>query len=220
MIARQSLDSFVQRGSVQSYTDHFYQCMNFITDMGMTDQIHRYTSGLKQEIKSKVIEAKVTTIHDAVNEAHSAESYLGLSRGSSSGSFKGGRFPQRAWSAAGSSSSTSSAMDINTMGSFEAFEEEPQSHRNDSASYRERQLQSQLDALMSQQKMDSSINAMFERHKSSGRHPSSSASSSFARVADVSKEDFNRCRAENRCLQCHEVGHVANGCKKPRSLKW
>lgn len=43
MIARQSLDSFVQRGSVQMYTDHFYQCINFITGMGRTDQIHRYT---------------------------------------------------------------------------------------------------------------------------------------------------------------------------------
>lgn len=217
MIARQSLDTFVQRGSVQMYTDHFYQCMNFITDMGMTDQIHRYTSGLKQEIKSKVIEAKVTSIHDAVNEAHSAESYLGLSRGNASGAFKGGRFPQRSWSATGASSSSSTAMDINTIGGTEVHEDD--GARNDSSTARERQLQAQVDALTAQHKFESSIHAMFERNKSSsGRHQSSA--SSGTRVADVSKEDFNRCRAENRCLQCHEVGHVANGCKKPRSLKW
>lgn len=216
MIARQSLDSFVQRGSVQMYTDHFYQCMNFITDMGMTDQIHRYTSGLKQEIKAKVIEAKVTTIHDAVNEAHSAESYLGLSRGTVASSFKGGRFPQRAWNATGASASSSSAMDINLIGGSDVGDEDGAPSSNPSTA-RERQLQAQIDALTSQQKFASSIHAMFERNKTSGRHQPSASSS---RVADVSKEDFNRCRAENRCLQCHEVGHVANGCTKPRSLKW
>lgn len=222
MIARQSLDTFVQRGSVQNYTDHFYQCMNFITDMGMTDQIHRYTSGLRQEIKSKVIEAKVTSIHDAVNEAHSAESYLGMSRGTSSGSFKGSRFPQRAWNSAGASTGTSSAMDINMIGSSQAGEE-------DTSTARERHLQQQIDALMSQQQLQSSINAMFERTKSpssfgGGRGGYNSGGSGSGaggpRVSDVTKEEFARCRAEHRCLQCHEVGHVANGCKKPRNLKW
>ena len=216
MIARQSLDTFVQRGSVQNYTDHFYQCMNFITDMGMTDQIHRYTSGLKQEIKSKVIEAKVSSIHDAVNEAHSAESYLGLSRGGASGAFKGGKFPQRSWNSAGASaSSSSSAMDINLIGSS------TDGYEDDTSSARERHLQQQIDALMSQQQLQSSINAMFERTKSaSGGGKGHSGGGSGVRVSDVTKEEFARCRAENRCLQCHEVGHVANGCKKPRSLKW
>jgi hypothetical protein len=46
------------------------------------------------------------------------------------------------------------------------------------------------------------------------------ASSPGGKVANVSKADFERCRKENRCLNCKEVGHVARVCTNAFRLKF
>ena len=222
MIARQSLDTFVQKGTVQNYTDHFYRCMVYVKDMGMSDQVHQYTRGLKREIKQKVIESKVTTLHEAVIEAHSAESYLGLAHAGVANSFSGSRYTQRS-SYGPSSHSSSAPMDVNFLGAIDGESTDEAAHVEDSGADTLRRMKQQIAALESQVRMQSSIANMF-----SGQNSSSSASggrapkdgSSAQRVSNVSPEDFARCRAENRCLKCHGVGHIARECKGSRSLKW
>jgi hypothetical protein len=40
-------------------------------------------------------------------------------------------------------------------------------------------------------------------------------------VPGVSREEFERCRREGRCLRCKQTGHVAKDCHKPvQRLNW
>jgi hypothetical protein len=230
-VARQSLDGYVQKGSVANYVEHFYKCLTYITDMSDSDQVHQFCRGLKKEIKHEVVREEPKTIHDAVNIAVKAESYLGMS---SQYSFisSGSRFPSRFGSSSSSgaaASSSSSAMDVNSVDAlideFDGMGPRQETSRETSSSAREHQLMAQIASMHAQQKMSSSLLAMFgDRNKSAGYERRgdhrSSISSSTPRVPGVSKEDYARCRAENRCLKCREVGHVARECKKPQRSNW
>ena len=108
-------------------------------------------------------------------------------------------------------------MDINNIeldqNPFELVEEHADHHRGESI--RLQQLTAQVNELKSQQKMQQSLLAMFGNRGSNG-----ATSSGAALVPDVSKPDYVKCRAENRCLNCRAVGHIARDCTKPRSFKW
>ncbi len=108
-------------------------------------------------------------------------------------------------------------MDINNIeldqNPFELVEEHADHHRGESN--RLQKLTAQVNELKSQQKIQQSLLAMFGNRGSNG-----ATSSGAALVPDVSKQDYARCRAENRCLNCRGLDHIARDCTKPRSFKW
>lgn len=217
-IARESLDRSQQTGSVASYTEHFYRCMTYIKDMSDAHQIHQYRRGLKKEIKQEVIREQPSTIAEAVNIAHRAESFLNLGTSRPFTTSNGRSFvPRYAAASSNGSSGSSVMMDINNIefdqSASELVEDHADHHRGESI--RLQQLTAQVNELKSQQKMQQSLLAMFGNRGSNG-----ATSSGAALVPDVSKPDYAKCRAENRCLNCHTVGHIARDCTKPRSFKW
>ena len=70
--------------------------------------------------------------------------------------------------------------------------------------------------LQAKQRVQDSVNAMF-KSSSSNR---GGGGGSGSRVPNVSKEDYERCRREGRCLNCKQKDHVARDCKNSHSLKW
>lgn len=225
MAARTNLDRGVQSGSVSSYNSFFYSNLNYISDMSAADQVHQYTRGLKDVIKMEVVKSQSTTLTDAVNAAVAAEAYLaviGKSPPFAHGQRAGGA-PRSRWG--GSGASSSSAMDVsnlNVIGSVVDADEDDGPSAAAPISAREQQLESQLKGMQKQQKMLMALNAMFGKPRQSNTKGASTSSTSSnrgksdSRVPDVTQEDFDRCRRENRCLKCKEVGHVAFGCQKPQ----
>ena len=66
------------------------------------------------------------------------------------------------------------------------------------------------------EKEHSSLFAIFGKmQKQSSNSSGNRGGKNDQRVPNVSKEDFARCRQENRCLKCKEIGHVAKECSKP-----
>ena len=219
-IARQSLDVYKQLSSVQSYSEHFYRCMSYITDMGDADQVHQFTRGLKDRIRQEVIREQPVTVNNAVNIAVKAESFLGLTLAHSFGSQ--GRFQPRQQSSASSSradGSTSTAMDVNSVEFGQDFVESAEPAGTEPSS-RERALMAQIADLHAHQKVQSSLFAMFGNRERSSGNRATSGKSSDVRVANVSKEDYARCRAEGRCLRCRQTGHVARECTNPQKSNW
>jgi hypothetical protein len=224
-IARQSLDGYKQLTSVQSYAEHFYRCMSYITDMGDADQVHQFSRGLKDRIRQEVIREQPSTVNDAVNIAVKAESYLGLTLTHSFGNH--GRFQSRQHSGASSSSgrsdgSTSAAMDINSVdiGQEDSSESSFGTSASTEPTSRERVLMAQIADLHAHQKVQSSLFAMFGNRERSFGNRAAGGKSSDSRVANVSKEDYARCRAEGRCLRCRQTGHVARECTNPQKINW
>jgi len=225
-IARESLDRSQQKGSVASYTEHFYRCMTYIKDMSDADQVHQYSRGLKKEIRQEVIREQPVTIIEAVNIAHKAESFLNVGVPHSFTTSNGRSFTPRYPSGSSSGSAgRSSAMDesVNNLEfDMSALVDRDQSEfhgpRSDVTPH-EQQLMAQIAELKSQQQ---SLFAMFGNQggNSSSSGGRSNGNGGATHVPGVSKEDYARCRAENRCINCRVVGHVARECTKPKSLKW
>lgn len=218
MAARSALDRGSQSASVSSYNTFFYSNLNFIPDMSLADQIHRYTSGLKENIRMEVLKENPPTLTEAVNYAVKVEAYLTLN-GKSSSSYphrSSGRYNYHSNGAAAASSS-SSAMDVSNI-NFIA-ESDDDFERVDRPSAREQQLEAQVKEMQQQHKFYSSLNAMFSSSSQPRQHGGSSSNHrdrnrNDNRVPNITKEMFTRCRTENRCLRCKEVGHVAYGCEK------
>jgi len=225
--ARTNLDRGSQTGSVASYNSFFQTNMSYIGDMGIADQIHQYTRGLKDAIRLEVIKLKVTTLAGAINAAVAAEAYLPSSGRTHSTFAPRTHRNYHPYGGAASSSSSSSAMDLSNINSVHGGDSEdghgPSEFHHPGPSPRERALEAQLKELQMQQKVQSSVNAMFGKPRQHDDASSSSRSSSRFprnenRVPNISKEDVARCRLENRCLRCKEVGHIAAECtKQPRS---
>jgi hypothetical protein len=166
-----------------------------------------------------VIREQPSTIAEAVNIAHKAESFLNIGTSHSFTTSNGRSFVPRYSAASSSGSSGSSAMmDINNIELDQSASEFAEDHAgadHRGESIRLQQLTTQVNELKSQQKVQQLLLAMFGNHGSKG-----ATSSGTALVPDVSKQDYAKCQAENRCLNCRTVGHIARECTKPRSFKW
>lgn len=230
MAARSKLDRMVQTGNVQSYAQYFYSNMTYITDMSSADQVHQFTRGLKPAIKFEVVKLKVRTLTDAVQAAIAAEAYMPNGSGAASSSSLS--FQYRPHRGGGASSSMSAPMDVNSIAEYDHSSEYDNEYSDQlPSSSRESQLGALVSQLQAQLQVQQQVNAMFggkdRNHKSGnnkGGASSSSTSSSFGtRVANVSREDYDRCRRERVCLNCKEPGHIAGGstpCAKPYRLNW
>lgn len=209
-IARRSLDSFTQKGSVQAYTDHFHKCMAYIKDRSDADQVHGYINGLKDSIRNEVRRRVPApqTAHEAINYATHAEAFLGhavapsFATGASSG-----RFQRNGYNNSNSSASSSSgavAMDVNAVDGQDAFD--GQDDTDDSASSASPSQFAQLQ--QANAKFQQQILAMFTKNGVGSKNTNAKGD----RVPGVSKVDYDRCRAEGRCIKCKQVGHVAREC--------
>lgn len=223
MAARSSLDRITQSGSVQSYTQYFYTCMTYISDMSQADQVHQYTRGLKSVIRSDVHKQKCKSLSEAVNAAVAAEAYLpnGAGQASSSHTYRPSMRPSpNMVGGAGSSA----PMDINSVTAGTSCDRGGNSvtagseveFATDAGSSREDSLLAMIQSLQAQMQVQQQVNALFGRTGQGA----ASGSSSTNRVPGVTKEDYARCRAEGLCLNCKEKGHNAASCTKPRRLKW
>ena len=220
--ARQSLDAYQQLGSIQNYIDHFYSCMTFIGDMSVSDQLHNFIKGLKKDIKREVIRADPQTIGEAVACASKAELYnaLGSQQSQSTGRNGGNnRYPSKPYSSASSNSfNGSTAMDVNLTEQDD--EDVDDAASTPPTSRRELAMLAKIAELSTQAKVQSSLLALFGQNKSSSKPSFAGKSSGDARVPNISKADYARCRAEGRCLKCRKAGHVARDCTNPQSTNW
>lgn len=129
-----------------------------------------------------------------------AEMYLGRSNSKLNGSPYGRSFfkPRSGGQGAAVGGGSSAPMELSNIN---------QAAAESSSSDAQPPTQEQLLALWAEvQGKDHSLNAVFSR--------------GGAKVPGISKEDYERCRRENRCLRCKQPGHVARDCNKPVSLKW
>ena len=216
-IARQRFDTFVQASSVQLYTDHFLQCMLYIQDMSESDQIHQYTRGLKNTIKLEVTRHSPSTVHEAINCAAKAESYLGL-RGPTA-LVNASRYSRFGHQSSASSNTGHAAMDINNVDMFSTYDESNTGVDGESTSESSGASAAAPPAwaahIHEQAKMNQKILALFGDNKKFTSQKSSSSSKS--KVPGVSKADFSRCWAEGLCINCKKPGHVARDCKNAKA---
>jgi len=238
-LALANLDRLKQTGSVQSYTDYFYKQIGYVKEMSPLIQVHTYARGLKDAVKIEVIRRKPTTIEEAVICASQAEAFLNvsMSRGGKQ-QFSSGwanRGSSNQGSSGSSGSSSSSAMDVSnvnmgasggssglaysdSVGSKFSHDDDdeysipppPRFHPDDeTTNYLLAQVESLKQQLASSKKTKSQLNAMFGASSSKG-----------GKVPGLSYEDYQRCVAEKRCLNCKQVGHVKSQCTNKLSLKF
>jgi hypothetical protein len=217
-LARSALDSLRQTGGLHAYVEIFQSKMMLIPDMAIADQLHAFTRGLKDTIRTEVLKARPKSVSEAINKATQAEAYLGYH--AKSGGF--GRFQNHYGRSGGyhgagaGASGGATAMEVSNinMEQLDGWE---------SSAEAEPQLLAKIRELEQvQQQQQQFIASMFQRGGGNkGNSGGSSSSSRGPLVPNVSKADFERCRRENRCLNCKERGsHIARDCKKPFSTNW
>lgn len=214
-IARDQLDRSSQTGSVQAYVAHFLNVMAYLTDMSAADQVHQFCRGLKQAIRVEVMKSKPKTLSDAINTASGFEVYTRqfgapASNNSSNNLSSYRPYQQRS---SGAAASSSSAMDLNNIES-----EAESSAYTDTASSRESHL---LAVIQQQQeshaRMEHQLNALLARSQDRRANSSSKPGN---KIPGITREVYQRCRAEGVCLKCKEKGHNASECTKPLRLNW
>ena len=233
-VARTALDSMRQTGSVQAYADYYHRQMSYIKDMSLADQLHAFTRGLKEAIKIEVLKSKPKSVHDAINTAHLVESTHGPRsasvRSSASCGF-GFRSASGSSSAGGAGAGAMELGNVNFDGALDGMaEEEAETSGADvqamllariaqleSTTTRQQQALAAIGAGGGAPRKGAGSTSTAGQH---GVAAAAAASSTKQKVPGVSKEDFDRCRRENRCLKCKEVGHVARDCTGRLRLNW
>jgi len=227
--ARAALDRCVQgKRSVQSYTDAFHRLLAWLPEMDEGDQKHRYISNLNDGLRIEVLKSKPKNLTEATHAAVSAEAYGADSRGRGgntkfTGDYNARNFnfgpPRSNGNGGGAPMELSNvnqvAEDFESLAvGSDTGDAEPSSGSN--ANQREKYLLNMIKELQAKQRVQDSVNAMF-KSSSSNR---GGGGGSGSRVPNVSKEDYERCRREGRCLNCKQKDHVARDCKNSHSLKW
>jgi hypothetical protein len=212
---RANLDAATQSGTVQAYAAHFLSVMTYIPDMNPADQIYRFSTGLKPSIRLEVMKMKPKTLSEAIELAVGIDVYTRtFSQPASSSSSSSSYRPHQQRSSYAASSSAS-PMDLNNL--------ESQSESSlylDSSSSRESHLLAVIQQQQSNQaQMQQQLNALMARGQD--RRPNQSAQSgNNNKIPGITREIYQRCRAEGVCLQCKEKGHNASACTKPLRLNW
>jgi len=231
-LALANLDRLKQTGTVQSYTDYFYKQIGYVKEMTPTIQVHTYARGLKDLIKIEVIRRKPTTIEEAVICASQAEAFLSvnMARGGKQ-QYGGNNWVSRGVSNSGSTSSnsSSSAMDVSNvnMSSGNYVDATSSNNDNDDSVIKAPRFHSedepntnlllaQIESLQLQlanlnKKTKSQLNAVYGNNSSSTNN---------SKIPGLSYEDYQRCIAEKRCLNCKQVGHNKSQCRNKLNLKF
>lgn len=209
-VARQKIAMLKQRGTVSQLCNALLQLLAHVPTMHEDDRIFHFKQALSAPIAAKVAELKPGTLEEAMQVAVQAELYVG--RPGATYAMSGGFYrPSHSGpgGARNAASSSAAPMELSNI------DQPPQEETEDAA---EVPTQEELLALwkeVASRSKESTLNALFARGRSGARK-----SGSGAKVPDVTKEAYERCRAENRCLKCKEVGHIARDCKKPFRLNF
>jgi len=225
--ARAALDHCVQgKRSVQSYTDAFHRLLAWLPEMDEGDQKHRYISNLNDTLRIEVLKSKPKNLVEATHAAVSAEAYGADSRRGANAKF-GSNFNSRNLnygpprSNGGGGGVPMELSNVNQLEDFDLFHSDHGStgdvdtSSNTNSNQREKYLVNMIKELQAKQRVQDSVNAMFQ--PASSNHGKGGGGN---RVPNVSKEDYDRCRREGRCLNCKQKDHVARDCKNSHSLKW
>jgi hypothetical protein len=213
---RANLDAATQSSTVQAYAAHFLSIMTYIPDMNPADQIYRFSTGLKPSIRLEVMKMKPKTLSEAIELAVGVDVYTRtFSQPASSSSSSSSYRPHQQRSSYAASSSSASPMDLNNL--------ESQSESSlylDSSPSRESHLLAVVQQQQSNQaQMQQQLNALIARGQDRRPNPSAQSGNN-TKIPGITREIYQRCRAEGLCLQCKEKGHNASACTKPLRLNW
>lgn len=192
--ARQRLDKLTQTGSVSAYNSIFLKIVTEIPDMDGGSRLHHYTKGLKQTAQFEVVRQGSKTVHQAMGVAVTTEAY-------STSTNQGANRYQRG----GGGAAPSTAMDLSNINGDVVLEDVPETAITGASISAMEQKMEQLLAMFN------SNNKAKKDHKTT-RSASSSSSSGGTRVANVSREDYQKCRDHSACLKCKKDDHVAKDC--------
>lgn len=226
--ARAALDVCVLgKRPVQSYIDSFRRLVQFLPDMSDADQRHRFTTNLSDALKLEVLKAKPKTLEEAIHAAVAAEAY-GPQRSRVGYVPMGQYYSAPRYGGTPSNASGSTAMELNNihfgddeddaddaLGDLSPTALPPSDAvQRDAGGPREKHLLNVVKSLKAQNKIQASLLSILNTRGGPGRAGSRPAAAG-ARVPNVSKADYERCRKEGRCLNCKQKDHVARECPNP-----
>ena len=196
--ARVRIAALKQRGTVSKLCSEMQQLLVYVPTMHLDDRLFFFKQALDAPIAAKVAEQHPESLEEAMEAAVQAEMYLGRSNSNGSQYSRSFFKPRLGGQGAAAGGGSSAPMELSNIN---------QAAGESSSSDAQPPTQEQLLALWAEaQGKDHALNAVFSR--------------GGAKVPGISKEDYERCRRENRCLRCKQPGHVARDCNKPVSLKW
>lgn len=218
-VARDQLDSFKQRGSVNNYSDIFRTLVNRIDGMNAPaleeTVVHAFIRGLHPTVKMEVHRENPLTLEKAMSSAQRAEqrlaqnfrnrtSFFPSSASSSSSSFAGARSSatESAIGNYGSAPMELSAIDAG-IGNESELLMMYAAQDNPPVAFIDNAVQSQLHQL---QQSFANLNNRFQQRNGSAR--------TKQRVPGLSKEDQQKLFAAGKCFKCREEGHIARNCSK------
>lgn len=202
LLARSKLGALRQgRNTVTAFTNAFQTILGPIDDMGDSDQVHFYISGLSTEVMRRVMEKHPKTLAEAIELAASTEASLNFAgRGSASSNSVSGSYGNR------SNPSESVPMDLNAVDEQEddgvsapRFHEEPAVSLNRGTGM-EAALLAKLEAmehrLAALQQGTASKTNRYEHDK----------------VPGIKVGDIERLKKEGKCFRCKQKGHMKREC--------
>ena len=215
-VARQRLAALKQRGRVSGYCSLFLTELMPIKDMAPADQIFHFRQGLDHLLAIEVLKKDPKTLHEAMDHAVAAESYLGLGRGNSGG-HRGGASGyhqgQGAHMGAGASAAAATngyaPMEISNINHDAYAEEQPPVAATPPPPSSSSSTETAA-LLAAMQKMQHQLLALQQQKPSSAG----------GKVPGLKPGDIDRLRAEGRCFNCKEKGHSKRDCTKSLRLKW
>lgn len=210
--ARARLDILQQTGSVSAYTNLFLTIQANIPNMDIGTQIHAYVRGLKpvpqKEVRTQ--QPPVTTVHEAMRIAITAESFTNFGQPPSSGRY------------VRSNHGANSAMDISNINVEAQWTVDDRDAGTGTGAASSGPTSSDAGAALSVEQNFAKLFAMFGKgsDKKTITHRSQSATSAInsggrsggGLVSNVSRADYEKCRDHDACLRCKRTGHVAKEC--------
>ena len=246
-IARAKLDLIKQIGNVDGYCNAFLNQMQFIDDMSDGDKLHRFTSGLRGEIKMEVLRNEPTSLHEAMIKAEAAEKFL-HTVSSSSFRFSNSKFKQRSYPSSSTynyprqfnripfpssnssfSSSTSVPMELGNI--YSGVNEYDSIYRNGNSN----ELQ-QINNQNYNVNIDRNGNGMnyneeelknvnmgsnynFNRNGNSNNNSNNNNNGNGNGRRNLSPQELERLKREGKCFYCEKPGHNSRFCnERKRSM--
>jgi hypothetical protein len=187
--ARIELDRLRQTGPVSDYTERFQRLIQLIPDMSMSDKVHRYVQGLKDQHRAEVRRGRPKDLDTATTLAAIYDADWTVAHRSS----------QRPSSNTGFNGPNAIARGNNGSGY------RPPHHSNGSSGAAPMEL-SHMDHGMEPTMEVSEPTTLAAIHTSAPRFP----------LVKLTPEERERCMREGRCLRCRELGHLARDCNLTR----
>lgn len=219
MLARQRLARLRMgdRHTVAGYVAIFQSTLLHITDMGETDKIHNFISGLPKRLQEKVWQRSplVSSLAQAIEYAVAAEAWGNYSFGAAA--------PNGGYSGGGRSGMGSAPMDINNLNvGDDYFGEEAPASGPVSAAGRASTASSSSTPATAPASLDPNtlaalIGSVVEQKLNvmSGGSSSSSTYRASGKVSGLKSGEVAKLMKEGKCFRCKKTGHMKNDLECP-----